>query len=281
MFYTSQRTMYNMDLQLAQMFGKTYSYKNNTTLNQYLDVLPDEQYPTGVYPTAKYLTIGTGGNPALEAPTTYPYSQHSPLDAGLFNMIPFVLRETTNDLDFFSRQKYRLRKQVSINGNNYYAYYLKVLDSDSEILYKKDFYQISHRTGSDTLDIYPLETKDTLNPRPVTKVDKVISSNSSYVTSLCTVVFEMKYSELVELRNVFDILQIDTLAITEVGLVTGVDVVQTDTSIETVGAQIGFHFGISLDLQLYFDNVTSQDPDMDMSTYVTFEMGGTEPLYEQ
>lgn len=281
MFYTSQRTMYNMELQLAQMFGKEYKFKNNTTLNQYLDILPDDDYPANTYPTVKYLTIGVGGDPAIEDPTVYPYSQHSPMDAGLFKMIPFVLREEHNDLDFFSRQKYRLRKMVTINGVNYYAYYLKVLDPNSEIVLKDDFYQISRRSGSSTLDVYPLETKDPLNPKPVTKVDKILSPNSSCVTKLCSVIFELKYAELVELREVFRILQIDTPTITEVGLCTGVDVIQQDNTIESVGAQIGFNFGINLDLQMSFNNVTSADPDVDQSTYVVFELGGTEPLYEQ
>lgn len=282
MFYTSQRTLYNMDLQLAQMLNVPYSPHANTTLNEKLDILPGEPITSGTYPTLKYMCIGCGGNTLVDVPTSYPYSQHQPFDASLFKLMPFVIRESTNDLSDNEKTKYRLRKMLTINNTSYYAYYLKYLDVSRDITYKDEFYQISHRGTTDTIDVFPLSEKNPLNPTPVSKNGKVISSNSIYVTKLAKIKMELQEDEIREINNVFTIMR-DSLfpgvsgvvpkVVTEIGFCTGIDKILTSGLTEATNVQIGFHIGMSLDIEM---SITGAN-----SIYKVIEIGGTEPLLGQ
>lgn len=277
MFMTSQRTIYNQDLSLAQTLGAEYQIKPNTTLNEKIGVLPQQEKPVGVYPIMKYMAIGCGGQGIVDAPTSYPYSYHQPTDAALFKMMPFVVREANQDLSYTERQKYRLRKDIVINGKQYYAYYLKALTLDKDILYKNDFMQISK-----TINPFSFEDKDVLNPTPVSKIDKITSTTSTYVSKLAKVVFELTAEEVEEVNKVFDLMS-NTLfpgystainkTITEVGLCTGIDMVTADGYTESICTQVAFHIGMTLDIDVYLKSKSSY--------YKVFGIGGTEPLYMQ
>lgn len=277
MFFTSQRTIYAQDLSLAQLIGAEYQIKPNTTLNEKIGVLAQEEKPIGVYPVMKYLAIGCGGQGIVEDPKNYPYSYHQPTDAALFKMMPFVVREANQDLNYVERQKYRLRKDIVINGKQYYAYYLKALTMDKDIIYKNDFVQISK-----TINPFSCEDKDVLNPTPISKIDKITSSTSSYVTKLAKVVFELTEQEVEEINKVFDLMG-NTLfpgyaattnkTITELGLCTGIDTVTQNGYTESICTQVAFHIGITLDIDVTFNSKSSY--------YKIFELGGAEPLYMQ
>lgn len=274
MFYTSQRTIYGMELQLAQCFGKEYKIKPNTSLNQLHDILANETFPPSVYPTIKYIAIGNGGITSAdndENSQVYPYSYHSPLDAGMFNMVPFVIKPEGDDLSPERRLKYRLRKKLTIKSNVYYAYYLKALNYDTEVDYKDDFYLISHRGTVDTIDIYNTATKDHLHPTPVTKIDKILSSNSSNVTKLGKVTFELTKSELDEVKEACELLETET-TLTEMALVTGYDKISASGT-EVIGSQIFCFCGMKLDLKVYTATTTN--------FYRTIDLGGSEPLFVQ
>lgn len=274
MYYNSQRTIYGMELQLAQCFGKDYKIKPNTSLNQLHDILPNETFPPSVYPTIKYIAIGNGGLTSIDNnqnANVYPYSYHTPVDAGLFNMIPFVIRAEGDDLNADQRLKYRLRKKITIKSAIYYAYYLKVINYDTDLDYKDDIYLISRRASSDTIDIYNTSTRDPLHPTPVTKVDKILSSNSSFVTKLSKITFELTKTELDEIKNACELLETSKF-ITELGIVTGYDKISSSGT-EVIGSQIFCHCGMKVDLEVY-GNTTS-------NYYRTIDIGGSEPLLVQ
>lgn len=275
MFYTSQRTIWKHDLELAQTFGLEYNIKPNTTLNEKLNILAQEKKPQGTYPLLRYYCIGCGGLSLIDQPTTYPYSYHQPTDASLFKMIPFILRPVSRDLSVVEKSKYRLRKELNIKGELYAAYYLKAFNLDRDINYKDDFIQISQ-----TLSPFSLKDRDVLNPTPVTKVDKITSNNTTFVTKLVKIAIELSEQELREIQNVFNLLK-DTLFntdeinvklnITELGLCTGVDKVISNGMTESIATQIAYHIGVNFDLDVYIKTHTE--------FYKTFELGGTEPLY--
>lgn len=54
---SSQRTLFGIDLQLAQLYGEDYTCLPNTTLNEKFNILPEINVPPGQYPTLKYITI--------------------------------------------------------------------------------------------------------------------------------------------------------------------------------------------------------------------------------
>lgn len=72
-----------------------------------------------------YFCIGNGG----ENPNTpYEILDVHNWETRLYNMVPFRCVSTTADLSPTERAKYRLRKEIVINGKSYYAYYAKVFD---------------------------------------------------------------------------------------------------------------------------------------------------------
>lgn len=105
-----------------------YTPPNHTTLNQARAIEAGTALPTGTTMHMQYLVIGKGGHANVAGSTSRVNTlQHGIKDADLFDMIPFVLRETTNDLSAIERAKYRLRKLVNIGGTNYFAYYVRVV----------------------------------------------------------------------------------------------------------------------------------------------------------
>lgn len=275
MFYTSQRTIWKQDLELAQTFGLEYVVQPNTTLNEKLGINAQEKKPQGTYPLLRYFCIGCGGLSIVDKPTMYPYSSHQPIDASLFKMIPFILRPIDRDLTYAEKAKYRLRKEININGDTYVGYYLKAFRLDKDINYKEDFIQISQ-----TISPFSLKDRDVLNPVPVTKVDKITSNNTTYITKLAKVSIELSEEELREIENVFTLLRdslftienrSSKLTITEIGLCMGVDKVLDSGLTESIATQIAYHIGVNFDLDVYIKTHTE--------FHKTFELGGTEPLY--
>ena len=264
--YSSQRTLFGVDLQLTQLLGKDYNPHPGTTLNQLLGVLPTETIPKGKYPLLRYFCVGIGGTGITADAVNYPYNYHSPLDAGLFQMVPFVLREPSNDISYSERRNYRLRASIRINGVSYVGYYLKRVDMDRDIIISDNFDQISRRDNVETFNEYSLDGKDLLHPTPITKLGKVLSTNSSYVIKSAKFVCRLTSYEMDELRKAINVIKPDS-NITEIGLVTA----HEPNDEEVVCAQIAFHIAMSLDLNLYMN--TSKD------FFRSFDLGGQEPLF--
>lgn len=268
MTVTTQRTMYMLDLSLAQLIGEPYAIKPNTTLNEKFSIEQGNEVPSGVYPRLKYVGIGTGGLPGLNQSPGYIYSDHSPMDAALFNQVPFVLRPLDNDLSSGERSKYRFRKTETINGKAYIAYYLKVIPNFS---YDNSFFNITSN-GSETF----VTTKDMndpklLNPIPTKRTVNLDNfRQSNLVTKFLKFRFEINPEELKELRNVFDILGRD-YQLTEIGLFSGLDT-STGNGTEAICVQAMFFFGLNLDMTHSFNREKSLIKDI--------ELGGSEPILE-
>ena len=127
MVISSQRTLYNVDLHLSMLLGRDYMTKPNTTLNEKFDVLADVNVPEGMYPKLQYYCIGIGGDQLSESVSGFPVSEHSPMDAALFEQIPFVIRPIQQDLTPTERANYRFRVIETIKNETYVCYYLKVI----------------------------------------------------------------------------------------------------------------------------------------------------------
>lgn len=272
MFYTAARTVYGLELELSYMFNKPYEAQVNTTLNEKFNIATKEPLPKGK-PFLQYFCLGVGGNAALPDADAYPYSPHSPIDAALFEHIPFVIRPVGNDLTLDERSSYRMRVETEIQGNRYYCYYLKRL-RESDIQYKPGFYRISSRNGTETIDPINTNELNTLNPVPISKVNKIIGSSSSYIIKKGKVIISLTYEELVEIKKNIDLMfpSLEPKTITEIGLCTGIDK-PMDRGYEALQAQIAFHIGPSIDLTMELNNKSD--------LYKTFELGGLEPFYAQ
>lgn len=118
--------------ELLKLTGKPLvSFDTKSTLNSYLNVLPDD-IPTEV-PTLKYFGIGNGGQ-WIKSLTSI--AAHDVLDTNLgpYNMIPFRVVPIEEDLSSAERANYRMRKLITGNDNQrYVGYYLKVMNIDNDV----------------------------------------------------------------------------------------------------------------------------------------------------
>lgn len=273
------RSLWGAELQASLALDLPYTLRENTTLNQKFGVEANQGLePNGKKPSIKYLAIGKGGHKnsigADGTPFTSPL-QHDPSDAALFDHIPFVLREVDNDLSVAERTGYALRVPTTINGKNYFAYYLKRLDLSTV---NTKLYKTTVIDGvSTTVNYTP--TSDNLNPeKPEMPNTGVIttSGDSLSVSALVELLFtEQDAANLVEVADIMfgnPMLAV----ISEMALCSGIDKVVTgpgpgNTQInynEVIGAQIATF--ISTYYSIAFSNKGFD---------LILELGATEPLF--
>lgn len=272
MVRSSQRTLYCNDIQLHSLFGKPYQPLENTTLNEKFSVLPNQIPTAGTYPTLKYLAIGCGGSVIIDNVNTYDYNEHLPVDGALFKHIPFVIRKATEDLTVTERQGYRMRALVNINGSMYACYYLKVI-TDYEL---KPIFNIIRTMesgvtiNSPTLSIMDMTKSTILNPEPVNRKLTFDNMNTlDYSTKIAKINITLSARELEEIKNSIDLMRFPNSNITEIGLVTGVDVPNGGAT-EVIASQIAIHISVNIDIAAAMARGTSLQK--------AIEIGGGEPL---
>lgn len=148
--HTSVRLAIGANFQLAKAIGAPINPAPNTTLNEAINnrsivpFQPDtptqgmevvEEYnpiTDSINNNIQYIAIGTGGrilksNPKTGKPkvTKIP---HKARDTGLFEIIPWMIRDIDNDLTAEQRRHYRLRKTIEVGGVLKVAYFLKRVD---------------------------------------------------------------------------------------------------------------------------------------------------------
>jgi len=268
MINNSQRTIYGLEYKLDMMMNGSYTPKPNTTLNEKFDIDRDSADPNDKYLT-RYLTIGVGGNKVLNNTSGYTYSNHSPIDAALFEHIPFIMRETSIGLSAEEKAKYRFRKVVTIDGVEYEQYFLKVID-DLDIT--TNTYTINNSANVDNanLTIFDTETPKLLNPVPREPIND-IGAGVLFVSKIVKIAFRLTYSELTELQNVLTLLYGTTdLPITEIGICNGIGK-NIDGVDKVLNAQVFFHVGVDIKTNLTYDP--------NVGYLRAIEIGGVEPIY--
>lgn len=270
----SQLTIFGLGLINAMLANRYYSVSINTTLNEKFGILTNEHTPKGtlltpIYPRLKYLVIGNGGIPVADDATNYRFSQHCAIDGALFNHLPFALKTPSEDFNDVERRRYRLRKEVRIDGELYYAYYARVVET---IDYRGYPYLIIHRDGVDVLSVFNTNIERILNPRPVIKPDKPLDSlRVDTVINRFKLEFFMSEKDQEELQNVYKILKISQYTkLTEIGVCHGYDVI-VPYGLEVADTQISYFLDIDLDVALEFDARAVFKRNL--------ELGGAEPFY--
>lgn len=222
------RTIYGDALQAAKHMGVAHVVVPKTTLNEKFDVQADILPASGEIPANRYYVIGNGGHrislSANNRPITDPID-HSATDAALYNHLPFVLRSVANDLTSEQRKDYALRKPVTIDGANYYAYYLKRLPvADVEISMEITSGGISKPFVPDTSNLNP--TAPSINSTGTT------TTSDAYVSVAAPVVLDFNEFDTAELINACKILYNDEreAIVSEIGICSGVDKLVTITT---------------------------------------------------
>ena len=248
---TITRTIYGSKIQTALLLGLPYTQEPNTTLNERFDIEADTALDgsEGV-PNVQYYCIGNGGHRVIHGADGIPYTSpinHRASDAGLFNHIPFVLREYDNDLTVSERQKYALRREETHNGVNYIAYYLKRFDASStnvEMIHTRVI------DGNSTESRFE-PTGSNLNPeQPEMPNDGVITTDGNYLSASAIIPIDFSEQDVEELVNVARVLYDNEAraVISEIGLCAGFDETVAASSAggsfnykEAIGVQIATH----------------------------------------
>jgi len=267
MIKNSQRTIYGLELQMSQILGTPYVLLPNTTLNEKFTINEGYVIPDGVYPTIKYFTIGNGGRDYLTNVNLYSYSKHQPIDAGLFAEIPFVIRTVSNDLLPTEQANYRFKRLEIINGIEYYCYYLKVIDPN---LTRSGLYQVDVINGTAKLSRFSTNTPTLLNPTPRDPNVGILNiTQTSYVSKVAKVKFELTTTELADIRDAMVIKYGVATPIAEIGVCSGIDTVNNGVT-EASAVQIMYHFEVDLDTTI----LTADGTNLIRS----LEIAGMEPI---
>lgn len=271
------RTAYGVSLQTAKTLGLPFTLVPNTTLNERLAIQAGVKPGATEMPNLRYLCIGNRGHDAVResdgAWTNQPLP-HRANNSGLYGMIPFVLREVTDDLPATARAKYALRRQETHNGRNYFAYYAKRIDLTGVAVQLQRVEVIDN-----VITVTPyVPTSDDLNPTPpqISSSGTVIGSNES-ITASAVLTITFTAEDIAEIVNAHRIRTGSVLSpvMSELALCSGIDKLVSGSSgssgsfqyNEVIACQVNVH--ISTNHPIAY---TSQGATLNV------DVGGIEPM---
>ena len=284
----SIRTINGAVFQSAIAIGKQPSIKPNSTLNQKLNIFPEEVFnaePLTVkeIPRIQYVVIGNKGHRITLDGDQEPDvidQQHLARDSGLYNEIPWVLREVTDDLTPAERLKFRLRKLQTFNGKNYIAYYARVIDYTNTVPQAEHMVKINNGGDRVQFDVKPFtNTSSDLNPTPpLLDNNGVIITSGDFLRATAKATISLTPSDVNEILEACKIIygSYNKAVISEIGYCYGVDkplqgnfngTIMTYTDV--IGCTIHTY-------STYFARLRDATDGID----ITVNIGCTEPLYK-
>lgn len=263
MIVNSRLTMYGRILINSLLTGKQYKPLPNTTLNEKFGIETDKILTTN--PIINYYCIGVGGNDVITGNSGYSYSTHGVMDASLYKLVPFVMVKINEDLTNEEQSKYKFKVKEMYNGEEYYCYYLKKIDT---INHSNNVFKISTTTSksANRLSILDTNTDKYLNPIPNDRNIKNVDLNSNNMVANNTKLEFSLFKQ--DIKNINDAISIkygDGYKLTEIGVCSSVE-----TNYEPLAVQICYHVNIDLDtsITLNLENNISRN----------IEIGGCEIL---
>lgn len=186
----SQKTVFLDLIESARTKGVPWEPpRTDLTLNDYFDVqsgnLPNESAGGDpIYPSIQYLAIGRGGHrnaTGAGGASLTDVLQHNVDHARLFEHIPFVMRQVDDDLTTSERANYRLRTLESIDGIDYWCYYLrKISFSSSDVTTQ----MVTTTNGVTTEEDYEFSPSLMTNPQPLPMENGQVVESSGRKLSL-------------------------------------------------------------------------------------------------
>ena len=266
MIINSQKTVWALDLNTHQMIGKPYRILPNTSLNQKFDILPDEDVGDE-YPLLKYFAIGVGGADIVND-SMLNHSNHKPIDAALFEHIPFVMQPIGDDLLPDEKVNYRFRIVETFGGVEYACYYLRVIDN---MEMKDGLYEINTSNNISSLGYFDTNRSDLLNPIPRIAGNYIAPAENTYIARVIKVLFELSVKEKEWLAEAIQIRHGGNRTLSEIGLCSGTDVV-SPTSLEAKSVQVNYFVKVEIDM--------TEELVLEGAFVRNIEIGGSEPLVQ-
>ena len=167
-----QPTAYGIKNLIYALFGVTPVIDRYTTLNERLDILPNERPIETEKVTMAVLVAGNKGHnsqPGTDGIPLIGVVDHTATDASLYGPLPLALRPISEDLNPASRSRYCLRKIVKVNGISYYGYYGLRLQINSDNL-SVQMIKVT-RTESGSIEEVFVPNNENLYPDPVALPD--------------------------------------------------------------------------------------------------------------
>lgn len=273
------RTVYGAQLQVCMFHGVPYPILPNTTLNEQLGIRPTDVPAAGVYPTQRYMVVGNGGHGIGAGPNGKPYIsdlQHEVDHSGLYEMVPLVLRLQSDDLPSEQRAKYALRRSETHGGEQYFAYYARRLDLSGV---SSQLRMITVADGVETVVPFVPNTSNQSPTPPVIVPNQAVPAleNGDYLDVSMLISVGFTAAEVQEYINACVIIYGSDryAAISEVGLVTGVDkLIQVEAN---GGGTFQFNEVIAAQIATHIVNYNHMASNTDGATF-TYEAGANEPL---
>lgn len=273
------RTPWGAELQTQKFVGLPYKTRPNTTLNERLDILTDAAIGPGEMPELECYVIGIGGHGMTNTTfnIAYPTDQlFKATNATLYKPMPFILRQLTNDLTPDQRALYCLRTVVTLNGEDWYAYYGKRIVKDD--LETKLIKIIKQDDGTEIVEEY-IPGPECLSPTPPDLLNTNVNIlNAELIRVTCSINIPFNEFDAEEYRNVASIMFNTTRLsiISEIGLCTGVNrVISTTTNGSNT---INFKETISTQINL-FANYFASAFDQSLGFNIELDIGTTEPMF--
>lgn len=218
------RTVALAELTSAYLHGTPYDVREFSTLNEKLGILSGVN-PTSRLPEIKFFAVGIGGMgmTGTASAARAIYYQHSPEDAALFEQVPFCLRTLDNDLLPAQRSNYALRKEISIGGVTYVAYYLRRINlAASKVVTRVRNIKNGVVTESD----YVVTAANLSPQRNVADSGLVNVTEGNFLVTSRRMSLSFTESDVQELMNVFNIMyagDLDLARISEIAICSGID----------------------------------------------------------
>jgi len=266
----STATLSAMRLSAALITGADIQYPQNSTLNEFYKLMTARIPDPKARPTLKYMALGYKGHRVEndgEIDDVVPVGKRQ-TTSGMFSEVPWVLRPLDNDLSDEQRKNYRFRTQVKINGRDYWAYYLRVLDmrtiatSDVETIRENGVPRMGDFVYTDA-ELHPVPA--TLPDYDYDDDDTVEMPDGRYVESGVDLQIVWNDFDVQEYLNVISIMRgnPNRAVISEIALCSGLDVPETGKSAtgspfsytEAIGVQALYHISMYANLAQTNENL--------------------------
>lgn len=188
-------TLLGSHLGLSSLLPVPFGSKKEFTLNNHFNIFPNEEITT--MPKLRYVGVGINGCYNVDDTILSHAYNPSRLNMNLFSLIPIRCRPIDEDLSDAERAYYRLRqRKVLQDGNEYFLYYLKVLEFSDSIKFKKT----NALTGAE--EPYELNSEN-LEPKPEKpNSSSLIETSSSAIVAYCESNLTIEASEILEYINI-------------------------------------------------------------------------------
>lgn len=196
----------------------------DTTINKHLKIDPSKDLLPGEVQHIKYLGVGINGFRSVNDGSTL--EPHRPLatNMNLYHPIPIRIVPEEEDLGETERLKYRLRRRENHGGDNYIAYYLKVMEyPENKIIMTKN--------NGDSQINYDLDISNLTPVPPVLPLTGALDDSNNEINIYAAAEVEIYGREIIDAVNILLDGNMNRAHISEFGYFMGVDFEKTDIDI--------------------------------------------------